>query len=722
MEIRFSNEYTELVLEIRENKIFMRGLFCAGKPYAYTEQSLPHSFVFLIGEPYLGKNFSRYTREGEKFSYVGHKQVCVDGKKELIIEERNEKLSVRTIYSLFDDCGVLECRKEIVNVSEEEYDIECASSLIVQGVLPEAMFNKADNASNVRADMEEIAVGGGNIVSAREKLVRLPYLWKGYNSWCAENSFERVDLRLEGLRGLGRIKKCGKITVSSNGTQTTCRYLPMGILEKENFGLLAFEIVPEGSWTYEIEAGARLDVDQNDVFLALTGKTYAENAWYKTLRPNEKYTTETVRVFGGKDMDEIVGELTKIRRKTRKRHKIKVHEKIIYNNFEQNTFGDANEKADEIYIPYAAKYGCDYYVTDAGWHDEGIEHSATHEFGLWQENPNTYPSGLIKSVERAEKYGMKYGLWVELQGIGMYCKDKNILPEECFFHIHGHRPQGNLRWQLDYSKKQVRDYADGIVQMLVEKYNPGYIKIDYNQTQLGNDCKDGSPAEGMSMHDRAYNAWFDEIQSKHPNVVFESCASGGMRNDGNTVRLAPVVSISDQGRFYNYPFMLANVGLSLLPEQSGIWNMPVRLSSYPHTTDEEVIMNVVNSLYGVMHLSSKLDGLTETQEALLQEGVAYYKQIAPIKDKALPVMPNGITLFDDETVCVALKHEKKLYLSLYNMSAETRTVEQNLSKYGVKEATLVYPRQADNQYALSNGVLVCQMTGVTARAFELDLE
>lgn len=427
--------------------------------------------------------------------------------------------------------------------------------------------------------------------------------------------------------------------------------------------------------------------------------------------------------MGGEDFDALGEELTIIRRATAMKHRVKAYEQVIYNNFQQNTFGNANEKDDEIYIPIAAEYGSDYYVTDAGWHDYGEGgRTPTHEIGEWKESKKNYPSGLIKTVEKVRAHGMKFGLWLELQSVGYFCKNKQLLPEDCFFTINGARPLFNRRYQLDYSKQAVRDYADGIVKDLVERYNPEYIKIDYNQSQIANDCETGSPAEGMAIHFRAYNDWFEKIQEKYPNILFESCASGGMRNDENSCRLSAVISVTDQGAYYNYPFIMANMPLALLPEQSGVWNMPIRKLKYPETSDEEVIMNCVNSFYGVMHLASKLEALNEGQKALLKEGIAYYRKLAEIKAKAIPVFPRGVTMFDDEVVFIGWKYEKKLYVSVYNMLTKEQTVEQDFSKYGAIRAKLVYPEQAKNLYSMKEGKFVCEMEPASARSFEFELE
>lgn len=132
-------------------------------------------------------------------------------------------------------------------------------------------------------------------------------------------------------------------------------------------------------------------------------------------------------------------------------------------------------------------------------------------------------------------------------------------------------------------------------------------------------------------------------------------------------------------------------------------------------------MNMVNSAYGVMHLCSRIDRLTEKQKQLMLEGIAYYRSLAAIKENAIPVMPNGFSRCDDEIVFTGLRTEDKLYLSVYNLSQREKTIEQDLSKYGVKAVELTYPKQAKNNYELQAGAFRLELQPHTARSFEFEL-
>ena len=122
-----------------------------------------------------------------------------------------------------------------------------------------------------------------------------------------------------------------------------------------------------------------------------------------------------------------------------------------------------------------------------------------------------------------------------------------------------------------------------------------------------------------------------------------------------------------------------------------------------------------------MHLAGRLNLVKEEYRELIREGAEYYKKLAGVKDSAIPVMPNGFTGYGEETVCLGFIAKGKLYLALYNLKNEKRTVTQDLSKYGVKSIELAYPRGAKNKFSLVQGSIVCEMEPNSARAFELIL-
>ena len=192
--------------------------------------------------------------------------------------------------------------------------------------------------------------------------------------------------------------------------------------------------------------------------------------------------------------------------------------------------------------------------------------------------------------------------------------------------------------------------------------------------------------------------------------------------DADSSALAAVISFSDMPTYFTVPYAIANQPMAILPEQTGVWCMPVRKFRETQTTDEQVVINMVNSFYYVIHLATRLEYLSEVQKELVKEGLAYYRSLATTKKTAIPVMPRGFASVEDEVVCVGMKTDEKLYLSWYHMKEGECEIVEDIRKYGAKSVQLVYPKNADNEYSIQGGIFRCRMQGESARSFEFEIE
>ena len=160
--------------------------------------------------------------------------------------------------------------------------------------------------------------------------------------------------------------------------------------------------------------------------------------------------------------------------------------------------------------------------------------------------------------------------------------------------------------------------------------------------------------------------------TKYPNVVFEGCSSGGMRMDYKTISAYSLVSTSDQTDYMLYPYIAGNILAAVLPEQAAVWSYPVAsdCEQGEDVSDDRIVINMINSFLGRMHLASHLDYLNEHQMDLIREGVAYYNALSEMKKTAHPYFPLGFTTFGEKTVCAGLKNDNKIYLAIWNLKGE----------------------------------------------------
>jgi alpha-galactosidase len=266
------------------------------------------------------------------------------------------------------------------------------------------------------------------------------------------------------------------------------------------------------------------------------------------------------------------------------------------------------------------------------------------------------------------------------------------------------------------------------IRRMVEDYGAEYIKFDYNQDcGVGTDYAASSAGEGLEQAVNAYLVWVDEMRSRFPSVLFETCSSGGMRMDYRTLSHFSIVSTSDQVSHLKYPYIAGNILSAVLPEQAAVWSYPIDAGAIglplpydkewvaENISKERVALNMVNSFLGRMHLASHLELLNEEQFALVQEGVRYYNSIADAKKNALPYFPNGFTHFGAENVASGFIAGDTIYLAVWCLQGDKSVVVPLDRK--VEKVTLAYPSQANTVYKIENGKLIVDFACVGSAAF-----
>ncbi len=128
-------------------------------------------------------------------------------------------------------------------------------------------------------------------------------------------------------------------------------------------------------------------------------------------------------------------------------------------------------------------------------------------------------------------------------------------------------------------------------------------------------------------------------------------------------------------------------------------------------------MNMINSFLGRMHLASHLELLTEEQFALVKEGVEYYNSLTEAKKTALPYFPNGFTSFGEKVVTAGFKTAEKLYLAVWNLGEEERTLNIEPNEK-LANACVGYPKADNSEISLKDGKISIKMQAKTARMIE----
>lgn len=524
-------------------------------------------------------------------------------------------------------------------------------------------------------------------------------LYIPYNSWTCEAQWQKRDLEEVGLSRMVmsgyRNQDFGinRFTYGNTGSWSSCEYLPMGMLENRETGEIYYwQIESSGTWhaEYGSTAGKRL-------YLSLHGPTEAEGHWWKNLKPGQSFTTVPAAfgaVKGG--ISEAAAELTKYRRAIRRLNEDNFKLHVVFNDFMNCLEGDPTEEAELALIDQAAALGCEVYCVDAGWYADGAWWDSV---GEWQESNRRFPGGLRRVFDHARSKGLKRGIWLEPEVIGVQCPLAQALPDDWFFQRHGKRHIDHGRYLLDFRNPAVQAYATALLERLMDAYGIEYFKLDYNVTTgIGTEYQADSAGDGLLEHTRALYAWYDRLYAKYPHLILENCGSGGQRMDYGMLQRHSLQSITDQTDVLYNSCIAANAASAVTPEQAGIW-------VYPYQDDaEHVIYNMVSALLLRPTISGQIQTLSAEPLSLLKEGVALYKEIRRNLFLGTPFFPLGFAGVHDDALAYGIECRNKAYLAIFGVRTDHVRIPLSLRK-PVQTVQVLYPSDGRCTHQWQDGVL-----------------
>lgn len=180
----------------------------------------------------------------------------------------------------------------------------------------------------------------------------------------------------------------------------------------------------------------------------------------------------------------------------------------------------------------------DYWWMDAGWYWNKTGWPNT---GTWEVDTNRFPKGLREISDHARSKGVRTIVWFEPERVtpGTWLYDKH---PEWLLGKDGEQKllnMGNLeavKWLTDHINRLIDDQG-------IDLY-----RQDYNIDPLGFwRAADTEDRQGITeiRYVEGYFAYWDGLLAKHPNMLIDSCASGGRRNDLETLRRAVPLLRSD---------------------------------------------------------------------------------------------------------------------------------------------------------------------------------
>ncbi|MCO1580408.1 alpha-galactosidase [Crossiella sp. SN42] len=485
----------------------------------------------------------------------------------------------------------------------------------------------------------------------------------GYNDWVGEGRWDRVPLSAPaGLPHLDlgahqHQDARGAHAVVSAGAWSSGTRIPAGVLAVADGGpAVAWQVEHNGAWRAEV--GERLGDDEStELVLALLGPTDADHQWLQVLEPGAEFSTVPVALAVADGWQEAVAELTAYRRALRGPG---VSAPVVFNDYMNTLMGDPTSAKLRPLVEAAGSVGAEVFCIDAGWYaDDGDWWDSV---GAWEPSVTRFPDGGLRAVlDHIRQAGMVPGLWLEPEVVGCRSPVADRLPDAAFLQRRGLRIVEQGRYLLDLRHPEAVKHLDEVVDRVVEDLGVGYLKLDYNVTPgAGTDRAADSAGAGLLGHNRAHLDWLDGVLRRHPGLLVENCASGGLRADYALLSRLHLQSTSDQQNPLRYPPVAAAAPLSVLPEQAGNWAYP-----QPEMTDEQIVFTLCTGLAGRLYLSGRLDRMDQRQLGLVRAAVELAREHTGHLTTAVPGWPLDLPGWHDEWVVSTLDTPAQTLVSVW---------------------------------------------------------
>lgn len=201
---------------------------------------------------------------------------------------------------------------------------------------------------------------------------------------------------------------------------------------------------------------------------------------------------------------------------------------------------EANEENQKLMIDryVAERLPIRYWWMDAGWY---VNDGKWVNVGTWEVDKKRFPKGLRAITDHGRAKGVKSIVWFEPERVTTnswlfenhpeWCLEAKNLPEKIAY-------QGKWRL-LNLGNPEAWHWLVNHIDKIITDEGIDLYRQDFNIDPLAFwQAQDAPDRQGMTeiRYVTGYLAYWDELRRRHPALLIDSCASGGRRNDLETVR------------------------------------------------------------------------------------------------------------------------------------------------------------------------------------------
>ena len=493
---------------------------------------------------------------------------------EIILKDDFYQLELRLIYTVFPDCDVITRRCVLMNHAKETVTIEKIMSLQVDLPGKDYYLSTFDGLwARERHQNEKELVSGSYVIESMNGTSsnrHNPLILLAKKD-CAEEQGESIAFNLiysGNHKEIVEVSEYGKLRILS-GINNTC--LSYQLKEEETF------YTPEAVLTYS--SNGKNGVSKNMHSFVLNHIIPPQFAYKE--RP------------------------------------------ILINNWEATYFNFNQYKIMGL-AKEAKNLGMELFVLDDGWFGERKDD--TSSLGDWTVNERKLGCSLKTLVEKINKQGLAFGIWIEPE---MVSENSKLYREhsDWAIAIPGREVYlGRNQLVLDYTNAEVRGYIISTIRGLLKSANIRYVKWDMNRPLCDAFSKTDAATPGEFYHKYVLGLYevLSKITKEFPDVLFEGCSAGGNRFDLGMLYYMPQIWTSDDtdphermqiqgGTSYGYPLSCMGAHVSASPNHQTLRN-----------TSLETRFQV--ACFGDLGYELDITKLTSAEKKIMKKQIEFYKQ------------------------------------------------------------------------------------------------
>lgn len=358
---------------------------------------------------------------------------------------------------------------------------------------------------------------------------------------------------------------------------------------------------------------------------------------------------------------------------------------ILVNNWEA-TYFDFNQKKLLAIAKKAKKLGFELFCLDDGWF--GSRNDDYSSLGDWHYNKKKLPRGVKGIADKINKLGLQFGIWVEPEMIN---EDSELYRKhpEWVVRVPNQEPSlGRNQLILDLTNKDVVQHLKKTLYDLLSSANISYVKWDNNRN-FSDVFSSSLPVQDQGKFHHLYILGLYEIleyiTKEFPNILFESCSSGGNRFDLGMLYYMPQTWTSDNTDAYER--LMIQEGTSMIYPLSSISNHVN--GERAHQTFRhipiETRFNVAS--FGVLGYELDLSTLTKFDEKVIQKQIMFYKEHRDLFQYGRFVRIKSVYDSNDSIWMIINKENNKAILGYFQKLTLPNPSFQSISVKGLNQGT-----------------------------------